>query len=426
MESDKVQVIESSLVAPREATPTKGLWLSPIDLAATAGHIPLVFFYSPGAAFSNVARLKEAMARALVAFYPLAGRLGVEEDGRLEISCNGEGALFVVSRCYLAAQDIDFSKPSPQLRRMFVPRIEPLSLILAVQCGRVVLGVAVHDSAVDGMSTFHFVQAWSAFAKDGDGAAIELPIHDRALLRARSPPVVHPDALSVLYPRVALCEPSGRPNAVEVFPISRDQLVTLKRLCGGASTFCSVSALVWQCAAVARRLPPDAVARLTFPVNIRRRGVRPPLPARYFGKALVELCTAGAAREIASEALASVACRVSRALARLDDDGELVRSAIDYLELFQTGSRPVRGSMLETELRVISWLNLPAYDADFGCGRPRWMSRAESVRGGFVIIMNDGSQEHDAVRVVMCMEAANINEFGLLLYASIANHASKL
>jgi hypothetical protein len=141
---------------------------------------------------------------------------------------------------------------------------------------------------------------------------------------------------------------------------------------------------------------------------------------------LVELCTAGAAREIASEALASVACRVSRALARLDDDGELVRSAIDYLELFQTGSRPVRGSMLETELRVISWLNLPAYDADFGCGRPRWMSRAESVRGGFVIIMNDGPQEHDAVRVVTCMEAANINEFGLLLYASIANHASKL
>jgi len=182
------------------------------------------------------------MARALVAFYPLAGRLGVDEDGRLEISCNGEGALFVVSRSYLAAQDIDFSKPSPQLRRMFVPRIEPLSLILAVQvtddifelrstlsrvrtcsttaaislhhqvtflkCGGVVLGVAVHDSAVDGMSRFHFVQAWSAFSKDGDGAAIELPIHDRALLRARSPPVVRPDALSALYPRVALCEPS--------------------------------------------------------------------------------------------------------------------------------------------------------------------------------------------------------------------------
>jgi shikimate O-hydroxycinnamoyltransferase len=85
-------------VAPREATPTKGLWLSPIDLAATACHIPLVFFYSSGAAFSSVARLKEAMARALVALYPLAGSLGVDEDGRLEISCNGEGALFVVSR----------------------------------------------------------------------------------------------------------------------------------------------------------------------------------------------------------------------------------------------------------------------------------------------------------------------------------------
>ena len=124
-------------MAPREATPTKGLWLSPIDLAATAGHIPLVFFYSPGAAFSNVARLKEAMAKALVAFYPLAGRLGVDDDGRVEITCNGEGAVFVVARADLTVDDIkDDFKPAPELRRLFVPRIEPTSVILAVQVSK--------------------------------------------------------------------------------------------------------------------------------------------------------------------------------------------------------------------------------------------------------------------------------------------------
>lgn len=90
------QVIESSFVAPREATLTKGLWLSPIDHAATRGHATLVRFYRSGAAFLDVARLKEALAKALVAFYPVAGRLGVDGDGRLEISCNGEGVLFVL------------------------------------------------------------------------------------------------------------------------------------------------------------------------------------------------------------------------------------------------------------------------------------------------------------------------------------------
>ncbi|CAD6225391.1 unnamed protein product [Miscanthus lutarioriparius] len=341
---ESLQVIESSFVAPKEATPTKGLWLSPVDLAATRGHTTLVFFYPSGAAFFDAARLKEAMAKALVAFYPLASRLGFDNDGRLEISCN------------------------------------------------------------------------------------ELPCHDRTLLRARSPPVVHPDALSVLHPKVTLSQSSSRPNATEVFPISRDQLVTLKRLCGGASTFCSVSALVWKCAGIARRLPPDTIARLSFPVNVRRRGVlKPPLPARYFGNALVSLCVAGAARDIASEALASVAARINGALARMDDD--LVRSAIDYLELADKDIRPQRGSLPETELRIVSWLSLPGHDADFGCGAPQVMSRAESVRGGFVHIMNDAPEKHrggSAVRVLVCMEATNMKEFQRQLYANIAKQASKL
>jgi hypothetical protein len=57
------------------------------------------------------------------------------------------------------------------------------------------------------------------------------------------------------------------------------------------------------------------------------------------------------------------------------------------------------------------------------------MSRAESVRGGFVHIMNGAPENHRgdrAVRVVVCMEATNIKEFQRLLYANIAKQASKL
>ncbi|CAL5088733.1 unnamed protein product [Urochloa decumbens] len=398
MESSKVQMIESSLVAPSEASPTKALWLSPFDLAlANRGHTPLVYLYSSGAAFFDAARLKEGMAKALAAFYPLAGRLGVDDAGRAQISCNGEGAFFVVARSHLKSDDLDFSKPSPELRRMFVPRIEPSSLIMAAQvtflkCGAVALGVAVHHAAVDGPSTIHFMQTWSAFSRDAL-AAVELPCHDRTLLRARCPPAVHPGALSVLWTKVTFSEASG-PTATEVFTISRDQLVTLKRLCGGATTFCSVSALV--------------------------RSLRPPLPDRYFGNALVWLGVAAAARDVATEALASVAGRIGGA--RMDD--KLVRSAIDHLELAGTAAdgRPLRGSMPETELRITSWLGMPVYDADFGCGGPQVMSRAESVRGGFVYLMD---QRGGGVRVVMCMEAANIKSFQRLLYANIAK-ASKL
>jgi shikimate O-hydroxycinnamoyltransferase len=91
-------VVESSFVAPSEPTPRKGLWLSPVHLAlANRGHTPAVYFYQSedGAAdYFDVGRLKASLAKALVPFYPLAGRrLDVDEDGRLQITSNSEGAL---------------------------------------------------------------------------------------------------------------------------------------------------------------------------------------------------------------------------------------------------------------------------------------------------------------------------------------------
>ncbi|RCV24528.1 hypothetical protein SETIT_5G092100v2 [Setaria italica] len=330
----EVKVVESSFVAPSEPTPRKGLWMSSLDLPmANRGHTPTFYlFHSNNAAsasdFFDAARLKAAMAKALVAFYPLAGRLGVDSSGRIQIDCNGEGALFVVARSDVTVDEIKDVKPSPELRRQLVPRIEPSSVVMGVQvtffkCGGVALGMALHHVSIDAMSAFHFFQTWSAFSRNGDSAAVELPCHDRTLLPARSPPTIHPDALSTFYPKLAFSDPPG-PIAGEVFAISKDQVASLKRLCGGASTFCAVSALVWQCTCIARRLLPYSVARLTFPVNIRRR-VKPPLPKRYFGNALVRVGVAAAAGDIASEAPASVAGRIGGAIDRMDD--ELVRSA---------------------------------------------------------------------------------------------------
>jgi shikimate O-hydroxycinnamoyltransferase len=136
----EVQVVESSFVTPTEPAPRTGLWLSSLDLEqANQGHTPTIYLYSSNdvaaADFFNVARLKKAMAKALAAFYPLAGRLGVnDDDDRMEISCNGEGALFVVAHADdLSVEDIKEFKPSPELRRLFVPRIEPSSIMLAIQ-----------------------------------------------------------------------------------------------------------------------------------------------------------------------------------------------------------------------------------------------------------------------------------------------------
>ncbi|XP_002488970.2 hydroxycinnamoyltransferase 4-like [Sorghum bicolor] len=428
----EVQVIESSFVTPSEPAPRKVLWLSSLDLSlANQGHTPTIYLYSSSnnaaAAdpFFDVARLKEAMARALVAFYPLAGRLGVNDaDGRMEISCNGEGALFIVAQADdFTANDVKKFKPSPELRRLFVPLIEPLSIILAVQvtflkCGGVVLGTALHHAVVDALSAFHFFQTWSTFSKHGDCATVELPCHDRDLLRARSPPTIHPDALLTFYPKHTFFDLSG-PLAIEVFTISRDQVAFLKHLCGGGtSTFCAVSALVWQCTCVARRLSPDSEARLTFPANLRQR-MRPPLPSCYIGNAMFYLGITSVVRDIATEVLGSVAGRIRGVIDQMDD--ELVHSAIDYFEMAEMDNRPPRGTLPQTVLHITSWLGLPQYDADFGWGKPELMSRAQSHCGGFVNLMNDDDGAGSGgVRLLMCMEAVNIKEIERLLYAKLA------
>lgn len=390
------------------------------------GHTPTVYFYQRDTAtvaadYFEVGRLKEAMAKALVAFYPLAGRLSVDGDGRPEIDCNAEGALFVVAQSKLTVDAFSDLKPSPELRRLFAPRIEPASIMLGVQvtflsCGGVALGTVLHHVAIDALSAFHFFQTWSSFCRDGEAAMLELPCHERTLLRTRSPPIVHPDVHSMFSLKLNFCEPSD-PISTKIFVISKNQPDALKQICGGLSTFCAMSALVWQCMCIARRLPLDAETRVIFPVNIRRR-VKPPLPDRYFGNALVDLKVASTVRDIVLGTLDVTAAQIKNALGRLDD--EMLQSAIDYNEMAGMPNKHSKGNLPDTELRMVSWLGMPVYDADFGWGKPEMMSRAESVRGGFVYMMDGIDNDGGGVRVLMCMEARKMEEFERLFYAKFA------
>ncbi|KAM0831252.1 hypothetical protein ACQ4PT_065670 [Festuca glaucescens] len=433
---EEVKVVESCVVTPCGETPRKSLPLSPLDLVmANRGHTPLVFFYRSCAAaeddiFFDVARLKAAMARALVSFYPLACRLGVDGDGRVQVDCAEQGLPFFVAQSDLTLHDFINFKPSPELRRLFVPRLDDSpSVVCAIQvtflkCGGVALGVAVHHAVVDGISTGHFLRTWSAFSS-GDGAAaaaLEPPCHDRTLLRARSPPRVHPDALSVFCPKLSPSQ-SGMSDAVvnEIFTISKDQVAALKRICsfggGSVSTFCAMGALVWRCVCAARRLQPDAMTRLTFQANVRR-SLRPPLPDSYFGNGIIMLCATGKVRDIASaEQLASVAGRIGGAIRRMND--ELVRSAIDYMERDMTTGRLATpaGGMSDTELLVVSWLGMPFYDVDFGWGKPLVMHRAVQQRAGLVYLMDGAGC---SVRLLVSMEPAILNDFRRLLYGNTA------
>ncbi|VAH33812.1 unnamed protein product [Triticum turgidum subsp. durum] len=116
------------MVRPAVERPRERLWNSNLDLVVPRFHTPSVYFYRRPEAgadgFFDADRMRLALADALVPFYPMAGRLARDEDGRVEIDCSGEGVLFVEADAPGAAVDDygDFA-PTMDLKRL-IPAVD--------------------------------------------------------------------------------------------------------------------------------------------------------------------------------------------------------------------------------------------------------------------------------------------------------------
>uniref|UniRef100_A0A803MBV0 Uncharacterized protein n=1 Tax=Chenopodium quinoa TaxID=63459 RepID=A0A803MBV0_CHEQI len=97
-----IKVKKLTMVHPAKETPKGSLWLTKLDMIIRApySHTDVLYFYSPNntscSKFFHTNILGEALSKALVLFYPMAGRLKLNnENGRYEIDCNAKVALFI-------------------------------------------------------------------------------------------------------------------------------------------------------------------------------------------------------------------------------------------------------------------------------------------------------------------------------------------
>lgn len=121
----KINIKQSSLVKPSKPTKSssscnKQLWTSNLDLVVGRIHILTVYFYRPNGGFNffDPVVMKKALSDVLVSFYPMAGRMGKDQNGRLVINCNDEGVLFVEAESDSTLDDFGEFTPSPELRRL--------------------------------------------------------------------------------------------------------------------------------------------------------------------------------------------------------------------------------------------------------------------------------------------------------------------
>lgn len=90
---------QPELIAPAKPTPHELKSLSDLDdQESLRAHIPLVQFYRHEASMAGkdpVKVIRDAIAKTLVFYYPLAGRLREGLGRKLLVECNGKGVLFI-------------------------------------------------------------------------------------------------------------------------------------------------------------------------------------------------------------------------------------------------------------------------------------------------------------------------------------------
>ena len=404
--------------------------------------------------------LINSLSKALVHYYPLAGRLCPIRGGRWDLNCNSKGALLLEASCQGTNLD-DLGDFAPtQMVQQLMPKIEygntPLedTPLLVVQitrfpCGGLTLGVAISRAVVDGVATMVFLNSWAKLARGESLGSTEIPSHDRISVLSCSPSEHN---MLKRFHRAEFQAPpfwegslvdSKYETSSEVFKLTKDQVQKLKKrvLAGGFgngnlgvadpqrpyTSFEVIGGLLWRCVCKARCVGNgDQPTRVSTLVNCRSR-LKPPLPNAFFGCAalptVTKTCTFD---DIKNKPLSYAVGNIREALGMLTD--EYIRSALDYIAeqkdvsllrntLHYTATSPEGQFRGNPNLTLVSWMNFSFQDADFGWGNPVYLGPGHINSDGKAFIMNDGNG--DGFIVVICLLAFHMDALKKYFYEDV-------
>ncbi|XP_042495641.1 alcohol acyltransferase 9-like [Macadamia integrifolia] len=406
---------EPSLVRPGNPTPSRTLYLSNLDdQKFLRFSIKYIYLYKKSVSIES---LKSSLSKVLVHYYPLAGRLrtSAEDEGKLEVDCNGEGALFAEAFMDFTVDEfLEVSmRPNRSWRKLLYKvdarnflDIPPLVIqVTHLNGGGMILCTAINHCLCDGIGTSQFLKAWAHLTSKSDDILPISPFHDRHVLKPSSIPKItftHPEYTNTTTPHhegingihfldQMLKSQSLVPVSLTFKP---SHILNLRRHCVPSLKCTSFEALAshtWRSWIRSLSLPESLKVKLLFSVNVRMT-MKPELPSGYYGNGFVLGCAETTVKDLvgSNKNIRHGVKLVQEAKAVITED--YVRSMIDYLE-----ERRVKPD-LSMSLVISQWAKLGLEDLDFGEGKPMHMGPlASEIYCLFLPVAGD----LDGIRVLM-------------------------
>jgi len=346
--------------------------------------------------------VRAALSRALVHYFPVAGRVVAVSGGRLRIACTGEGVAFVAASADRSLADAGLLDPptgAPLLDELAVglgaEGFRPSDPLLLVQvtefaCGGFVVAVTRNHAVADGTGFAQFMRAVGELARGLPRPSV-LPVSCGDDSLPELPPLVAAmeKALVVLEPRdFAYLDITIPSRCVDRIKAGFAGHAAAAPADGPCTVFEAVMAVLWQCRT--RAVMPDdpsTPAPLIFAANVRKHaGAK----HGYYGNCITSALAVPTSGEVANGDINDVIRLIKRAKQPIPHQFKRNSAAAGDEEGRGGKHKQQEGGGLSAEqvdvmfgynaFDVTSWRNLGADAVDFGGGRPaRVMCRMDRM-----------------------------------------------
>ncbi|KAI3880189.1 hypothetical protein MKX03_024781 [Papaver bracteatum] len=397
MSSAAVEVISKEIIKPTTPTPyqLRNFNISLFDQYMPPSYTPVILFYPAAVADSTGGSklhddlgglLKRSLSETLVRFYPMAGRL----KDNMVVDCNDQGVEFYEVK--IKAKMCDFMMkpdefplslllPAEVVAVNFVKEAQVIVQVNMFDCGGTAISLCASHKIADACTMSAFIRNWAGntYSTRCGGAPTAnqnlLPSFDAASLFPPSEQLVCPSEV----PPTSVSHSSGAKSVSKRFVFDAVKINSVREKlqglmhenykCSGRPTRVDVvTALVWK--AAMKSAPSDGFLPTVNHVMNFRKKMEPPLPDVSFGNLCAVVSTAvspGATAastndEVLEDQLAELVAQWRGEKYKVKGD----KGCMEKIFLSFVGG--------DNALWMASWSKFGFYDADFGWGKPVWVT----------------------------------------------------